>query len=100
MQTQNLLSNAIKFTQEHKNIFVDISCKNYKLYISVKDEGKGISKDKLAHIFEAFNQEDNATTRNYGGTGLGLSISSKLTELLGGELKVKSELGRGYKNNT
>jgi CheY-like chemotaxis protein len=63
--------------------------------VSVKDEGKGIAKDKLKHIFEAFNQEDSSTTREFGGTGLGLSISSELVKLLGGELKVRSKINEG-----
>ena len=91
----NLLSNAIKFTGDQKSIFVNIACKNKQLFVSVRDEGKGIPSDKLEHIFEEFTQEDNSITRKYGGTGLGLTISSKLVELLGGELKVKSELGIG-----
>jgi len=91
----NLISNAIKFTKAHKNIVVKFEYKDGFLKISVKDEGKGIAKDKIEHIFQAFEQEDSSTTREYGGTGLGLSISSELVKLLGGELKVKSELGVG-----
>ncbi len=91
----NLISNAIKFTQPHKNIFVAFKYEYKQLKVSVKDEGKGIAQNKLEHIFEAFGQEDSSTTREFGGTGLGLSISSELTKLLGGELKVKSELGKG-----
>ncbi|MCF6172366.1 MAG: response regulator [Campylobacteraceae bacterium] len=91
----NLLSNAIKFTNSHKKITLKFSFKNNQLLISVRDEGIGISKDKLEHIFEPFLQEDNSTTRVYGGTGLGLTISSQLTKLLGGELSVKSVLGKG-----
>ena len=91
----NLLSNAIKFTSEGKKIIVDIKYDDPFLNISVKDQGIGISTDKLEHIFEAFNQEDSSTTRNYGGTGLGLSISGELVKLLGGKLKVKSESGIG-----
>ncbi len=91
----NLLSNAIKFTDEGKKIIIDINYKNKLLLVSVKDEGIGISKDKFSHIFESFNQEDSSTTRKYGGTGLGLSISSELVKLLGGELKLKSEIGIG-----
>ncbi|MEA3499034.1 MAG: response regulator, partial [Campylobacterota bacterium] len=68
---------------------------NNLLNVSVKDEGIGIAKDKLSYIFEAFNQEDSSTTREYGGTGLGLSISNELVKLLGGELKVKSEVNIG-----
>jgi len=91
----NLLSNAIKFTDNGKRIIINISYENGFLTVSVKDEGKGIAKDKLSHIFEAFSQEDTSTTREFGGTGLGLSISSELVKLLGGELQVKSELGVG-----
>ena len=91
----NLLSNAIKFTPNGKKIYLDIRYYKNQLTISIKDEGIGISKDKISHIFEAFSQEDNTTTRKYGGTGLGLSISNKLVYLLGGELKLKSELGVG-----
>jgi len=91
----NLISNAVKFTPKDKNIVVDINYKYGFLNVSVKDEGIGIDKEKLSHIFEAFNQEDISTTREFGGTGLGLSISSALAKLLGGELKVKSEKGKG-----
>jgi len=91
----NLVSNAIKFTHKGKNIYITIGYREDHLDISVKDEGVGIAKEKLKHIFEAFNQEDNSTTREYGGTGLGLSISSELVSLLGGILKVNSEIGKG-----
>jgi len=91
----NLISNAVKFTPEDKNIVVDINYKDGFLNVSVKDEGIGIEKEKLSYIFEAFSQEDSSTTREFGGTGLGLSISSALVKLLGGELKVKSEKGKG-----
>ena len=91
----NLLSNAIKFTDIGKKIDVNITYKDKYLNVSVKDEGKGIAKDKQEHIFEAFGQEDTSTTREFGGTGLGLSISSKLLELLGGDIKLNSELGVG-----
>lgn len=85
----NLLSNAIKFTNNGKNIAIAIKYIDNHLHISVKDEGKGISEDKLERIFESFVQEDSSTTREYGGTGLGLSISCELVKLLGGVLKVK-----------
>ena len=91
----NLMSNAVKFTKENKNITVDINYDNKLLNISIKDQGIGIANSKLSHIFEAFTQEDSSTTREYGGTGLGLSISNELVKLLGGKLKVKSEVGIG-----
>jgi len=91
----NLISNAIKFTQEGKKIELKVFYKDEHLHICVKDEGKGIAKDKLEHIFESFNQEDNSTTRKYGGTGLGLAISKELVALMGGELSVRSIEGQG-----
>ncbi len=91
----NLLSNSIKFTPEYKSIFFNVEYKNNSLHILVRDEGIGITKEYQKRIFESFSQEDNSTTREYGGTGLGLSISYNLVQLMGGELKVKSELGIG-----
>ncbi len=91
----NLLSNALKFTPDDGDITISIKYKNNKLLVAVKDSGVGINEDKLESIFEAFSQEDLSTSRKYGGTGLGLSISSRLTNLLGGQLKVKSRLGVG-----
>ena len=91
----NLLSNAIKFTSYGKKIYLNIKYDNNLLTVSVKDEGIGISKDKVKNIFEAFSQADNTTTRKYGGTGLGLSICTRLISLMRGELKLKSEIGVG-----
>ena len=93
----NLLSNAIKFSHSNATVYLNVSysSQNEKLYVEVRDEGIGIPKEKLEHIFEAFSQADTSTTRKYGGTGLGLTISNKLIELLGGELKAKSEEGKG-----
>jgi len=91
----NLLSNAIKFTGEGKRVEINIHYEDTLLHISVLDQGIGIQKEKLEHIFEAFNQEDASTTRSYGGTGLGLSISRELVRLLGGTLEVKSEVNKG-----
>ncbi len=100
----NLLGNAIKFTQ-HGEIFVsvipagEIYLKDGKRFldieISVKDTGIGITKEKISKIFESFTQADSSTTRKFGGTGLGLTISRSLAELMGGNLTVKSEAGRG-----
>ena len=91
----NLLSNAIKFTPPNQSIFLDMDYDDGTLFVSVKDEGIGISQDKQETIFESFTQADASTTREYGGTGLGLSISSNLIKLMDGELKVYSTLGEG-----
>ena len=93
----NLLNNAIKFTQSGGNITLDVEYNNNKelLKVAIIDTGIGIAKNNIKAIFEAFKQEDSSTTRKFGGTGLGLSICSKLIALMGGELKVKSVLGKG-----
>lgn len=96
---RNFLVNAFKFTDKGSVEFKikrdeDGKGKN-NIIFSVKDTGIGISKDKLDIIFEEFNQADGSISRKYGGTGLGLAISSKLSEVMGGEIKVESELGIG-----
>jgi PAS domain S-box-containing protein len=95
----NLVSNAIKFTEKGQ---VEIECSLVKSYPSsqqiefkVIDSGKGIDKDKLEKIFEAFAQEDETVSREYGGTGLGLSISKNLVQLFGGKLDVQSTKSTG-----
>jgi CheY-like chemotaxis protein/anti-sigma regulatory factor (Ser/Thr protein kinase) len=90
----NLLSNAAKFTHEGK-IILSTSKDGENLCISVTDTGIGISQEAISRIFKEFQQADSSTTRQYGGTGLGLSISRNLAHLLGGELTVESELGKG-----
>src|SRR6059036_3263499 len=65
------------------------------LQFSVRDTGIGIPPDQQARIFRAFEQEDTSTTRKYGGTGLGLTIASRLVALMGGQISVESEPGRG-----
>jgi len=90
----NLLSNAAKFTHAGK-ITLAARPDGENLRISVSDTGIGISNEALPRIFKEFQQADNTTTRQYGGTGLGLSISRNLARLLGGDLNVESELGKG-----
>jgi len=91
----NLIGNAIKFTPEGKKIYLTISYSSGYLKINVQDEGIGISKEFQSKIFEVFSQEDSGTTRKYGGTGLGLAISHRLVKEMGGELQLKSEVGKG-----
>ena len=108
---KNLLSNAFKFTKEQGTVSLQFELiKNKELLkskelkalpnnkiavIKVIDTGIGISKEKAETVFEAFKQEDGSTSRKYGGTGLGLSISKQLVHLLGGEMGLESEQGKG-----
>jgi signal transduction histidine kinase/DNA-binding response OmpR family regulator len=91
----NLLSNAAKFTHEGKILLSASREGDTHLRISVSDTGIGISPEALPRIFKEFQQADNTTTRQYGGTGLGLTISRNLAHLLGGDLTVESEPGKG-----
>ena len=93
----NLLSNAIKFTPEKGTIHLDTKLDNSsnQIYIAISDTGIGIPQRKIAHIFEAFSQQDTTTTRKYGGTGLGLSITSSLIKKMGGVLEVESVVKKG-----
>ena len=92
---RNLLSNALKFT-EHGEVALDVAlAEPGMLRIDVRDSGIGIAAEKLEMIFEAFQQADGSTSRQYGGSGLGLSISREFARLLGGRISVVSEPGRG-----
>ena len=94
----NLLSNAIKFTENGKKIILSIDYKDEYLFISVQDEGIGISKEHQEKIFKSFSQADSSTTRKFGGSGLGLAISKSLVKLLGGNgIEVESQVGVGSK---
>jgi len=95
----NLITNAYKFT-ETGGITATISMKReiediYFLTISIKDTGIGISKLKQEEIFEEFSQENNQIEKKFGGTGLGLAIVKRITGLLKGSVKLKSEPGKG-----
>jgi two-component system, sensor histidine kinase and response regulator len=94
----NLVGNAIKFTHEG-HIVLDatgvVDAGRLTLRIEVTDTGIGIPADRLDRLFKTFSQIDSSTTRHYGGSGLGLSIVKRLVELMGGEVGVHSEAGRG-----
>ena len=95
----NLVGNAIKFTNNGK-ILIKASLNEdtngvMRLYIDITDTGIGIPKEKIGLLFDSFTQVDASTTRKFGGTGLGLAISKKLSELMGGNIKVTSKLGVG-----
>ncbi len=92
---KNLLSNAIKFTESGEVELVVSRNGDEKISFAVSDSGIGIPADQQQAIFEAFRQADSAANRKFGGTGLGLSISRELMRLLGGEIHLASEPGRG-----
>src|SRR3989442_5415296 len=105
---KNLLSNAVKFTERGSvTMRIELAPEDARfatttleraeqvLAFSIADTGIGIPEDKLRLIFEAFQQADGTTGRRYGGTGLGLSISREIARLLGGEIRVSSEPGKG-----
>ncbi|RDI06716.1 PAS domain S-box protein [Flavobacterium sp. AG291] len=96
----NLLGNAVKFTN-HGEIELKVRSTPEKdsdqmlFSFSIRDTGIGIAPQNIDKIFNAFDQEDASTTRRYGGTGLGITISNKLLALMGSNLEVKSEVGKG-----
>ncbi|WP_018478658.1 response regulator [Pontibacter roseus] len=106
---KNFIGNAIKFTDEGGEVELSIyqvtKRPKFKsehlreqpevIAFAVRDTGIGIAQDKQEVVFEAFQQADTSTTRRYGGTGLGLTISKELATLLGGELMLESEPGKG-----
>ncbi|RYG09508.1 MAG: response regulator, partial [Caulobacteraceae bacterium] len=77
------------------SILVGVDWDGDRMVVAVADTGCGIPSDRLAHVFNSFEQADAGTTRRYGGTGLGLSISRKLARLMGGDLRVMSVEGEG-----
>lgn len=90
----NIVGNAIKFTSKGMvkiNVTAQDTNDLLKTTIEISDTGLGIPKDKIKYIFEEFSQADSNITRKFGGTGLGLSISKKMTELMKGNIAVKSE---------
>lgn len=95
----NLISNAIRFTDRGEVDLavraVSVSADEVWLHFSVRDTGIGIPAERLTQIFDAFEQADSSISRTHGGTGLGLSISSRLVSMMGGVLKVESEMGVG-----
>jgi signal transduction histidine kinase len=94
----NLVANACKFT-ENGEVSVEVTREETVppgwISVSVRDTGIGISAEQQARLFQAFTQADASTTRKYGGTGLGLAISRKMCRLMGGDITVKSEPGKG-----
>jgi signal transduction histidine kinase/DNA-binding response OmpR family regulator/CHASE3 domain sensor protein len=95
----NLSGNAVKFTESGEIVvslkMVAMSKSTIEVEFAVRDTGIGIAPEHLNEIFEGFSQAESSTARRFGGTGLGLAISRRLVKLMGGELKVQSELGVG-----
>ncbi|MBI2073720.1 MAG: response regulator [Gemmatimonadetes bacterium] len=95
----NLIGNAVKFTEQGE-VVLAVSGLEHRdgtamIQFSVRDTGIGIAPEHLGTIFQEFTQADASHTRKYGGTGLGLAISKRLVELMGGDIRVSSEVGRG-----
>ena len=94
----NLVGNAAKFTEQGN---ITINAERYQQYdidwirIMVTDSGIGMSHEQVQKLFKEFTQGDSSTTRKYGGTGLGLAISRRFVEMMGGDITVTSELGKG-----
>ncbi|MCL1828634.1 MAG: response regulator [Oscillospiraceae bacterium] len=96
----NLLGNAIKFTPENgsvslKTFFIKEEDGLCTIRIVVTDTGIGISSEQQANLFQSFRQAESSISRRFGGTGLGLSISKSIVEMMGGEITINSELGKG-----
>jgi adenylate cyclase len=93
----NLLSNACKFTKQGEvklRVKKAVDGRNW-IEIAVADTGIGMTPEQQAKLFEEFTQADSATARQYGGTGLGLAITRKLARMMGGDVTVQSEPGKG-----
>jgi len=90
----NLVNNAVKYTNSG-SVEINLKKEDNKLYLTVKDTGIGIMKDRIENIFEEFGQVSETYNKEYIGSGLGLTLSKRYTSLMNGELKVNSEFGKG-----
>ena len=91
----NLLSNSNKYTSEYGQVKIKLYKNNNNIFLSVKDNGLGISEKDLPFIFERFYRGDKSRNKNTGGTGIGLTISKALIEAHNGTIDVKSTLNEG-----
>src|SRR5690606_31027405 len=94
----NLLKNAFKFTENGSvDLGMNITTRNEKWFVDfyVSDTGIGIAKEMQEIIFYIFRQIEDTNIRKYGGTGIGLSVSKRLTEIMGGKIRLESEPGKG-----
>ena len=91
----NLIENAVKYSNDDGTVTIKAERKEGRVYISVKDEGIGISEENLPRLFERFYRVDKSRSQKVGGTGLGLAIVKHIASLFEAEIKVESELGKG-----
>lgn len=91
----NLLSNALRYTEKHGNIIIQLKQDHDWLTLIIMDTGKGIEAKHIPHLFDRFYRADQDRSRNQGGTGLGLAIAKEYIQLHGGNISVKSEVGKG-----
>jgi CheY-like chemotaxis protein/two-component sensor histidine kinase len=95
----NLANNAVKFTESGEIVVVtellEQDSAGLTIKFSVRDTGIGLTEEQIGKLFQSFSQADTSTTRKFGGTGLGLTISKRLVEMMGGEIWVESEPGKG-----
>ena len=96
----NIIGNAVKFTPEGGKVELDIERKaqydnKSTICFTIKDNGIGMSKEYLPHIFDTFSQEDSSNTSKYGSSGLGLAITKNIVEMMNGDIEVESEKGKG-----
>jgi two-component system sensor histidine kinase/response regulator len=95
----NYANNAVKYTEKGRIVIAarvrERSSRDVLLHFSVADTGIGLTAEQIGRLFHSFQQADSSTTRKYGGTGLGLAISKNLAQLMGGEVGVQSQFGRG-----
>ena len=91
-----LLDNAVKYSKQNKTVRVDLKESKNRVRVNVSDQGIGIAKHHLDHIFDRFYRVDSARSKlDDGGHGLGLSVAKKVVEQYGGKISVKSEVGKG-----
>jgi signal transduction histidine kinase/DNA-binding response OmpR family regulator len=95
----NFCNNAVKFTEQGEIVvrakIQEKTAEGQLIYFAVSDTGIGLTKEQMGRLFQAFEQADASTTRQHGGTGLGLAISKRLAQLMGGDVGVDSEVGKG-----
>ncbi len=95
----NFCNNAVKFTEQGEIVvrarIQEKDAEGQLIYFAVRDTGIGLTKEQMSRLFQAFEQADASTTRQHGGTGLGLAISKRLAQLMGGDVGVESDEGKG-----